>query len=149
MERKQILEQLEKGKRAYKENEFEDDIVFAKFINYMKKALLHRKLDYIKHQKYLCKNEVSISSEEWSTLSDKDNFDYSSFCLEQGDYKNRKLKKAINKLNDKQKKVIILYYYKRKKIKYIAQKMQMKENAVKQLKLRAINKLKNYMEDTK
>ena len=35
------------------EKEFENDIVFAKFINYMKVALLHKKLNFLKHQKYL------------------------------------------------------------------------------------------------
>ena len=61
------------------EKEFENDIVFAKFINYMKVALSHKKLNFLKHQKYLCKKEQTISYEEWAILSDRDNFAYSFF----------------------------------------------------------------------
>lgn len=35
------------------DNEFEDDIVFARFLNYMQIALLHRKLNYEKHNKFI------------------------------------------------------------------------------------------------
>lgn len=31
------------------DNEFEDDIVFTRFLNYMQIALLHKKLNYEKH----------------------------------------------------------------------------------------------------
>ena len=44
-------------------NEFENDIVFARYINYMKKALLNRKLDFLKHQKYINQKEQTISDE--------------------------------------------------------------------------------------
>lgn len=56
------------------------------------------------------------------------------------------LKFALSKLNENQRKVIVKYYYENKKIKIIAEELNMNENAVKQLKLRAINNLKKYME---
>ncbi len=123
-----------------KENEFANDIVFARYINYMRKALLNRRLNYLRHKKYLLEREISVSNEEWSVLSNKDKTDH--FFAYKKD-----LKIALDKLNKNQREVIILYYYENKKIRDIAEKMNMSENAVKQLKLRAINKLKKYLEE--
>lgn len=134
MKRKDIDE-----KCIYQEKEFSNDIVFARYINYMRKALLNRRLNYLRHKKYLLEKEISMSNEEWEELSNRGNSDHSFFSK-------RDLKFALNKLNDNQRKVIVKYYYENKKIKIIAEEMNINENAVKQLKLRAINNLKKYME---
>lgn len=134
MKRKDIDE-----KCIYQEKEFSNDIVFARYINYMRKALLNRRLNYLRHKKYLLEKEISMSNEEWEELSNRGNSDHSFFSK-------RDLKFTLNKLNDNQRKVIVKYYYENKKIKIIAEEMNINENAVKQLKLRAINNLKKYME---
>lgn len=126
------------------ENEYSNDIVFARYINYMTKALLNRKINYLRDKEYLLEKEISMSNKEWEVLSNKGNSDHSFFSEES--CRKEDLKEALNKLTKKQKEVIILYYYKKQKLKKIAEKMNMNENAVKQLKLRAITKLKDFLE---
>ena len=48
-------------KNVFQENEFADDIVFARYINYMRKALLNRRINYLRHKKYLLEKEIFVS----------------------------------------------------------------------------------------
>ena len=66
--------------------------------------------------------------------------------LSEKNCKNEQLSKAMRKLTEKQRKVIIQYYYKNKKLKEIAKDMNKDESAVRKLKDRAIEKLRNYLE---
>ena len=129
-------------------NEFENDIVFARYINYMKKALLNRKLDFLKHQKYINQKEQTISDEEWTILSNKGHSVHSFFNVQNniGFESSIELKIAIDKLTEKQKQIIILHYYNKKPLNVIAKELKMKDSAVRQLKYKAIIKLKKYME---
>ena len=129
-------------------NEFENDIVFARYINYMKKALLNRKLDFLKHQKYINQKEQTISDEEWTILSNKGNSVHSFFNVQNniGFESSIELKIAIDKLTEKQKQIIILHYYNKKPLNVIAKELKMKDSAVRQLKYKAIIKLKKYMQ---
>lgn len=143
-----LLDNLKKDFLVETQNEFANDIVFARYINYMKKALLNKRLDFLKHQKYINQKEQTISDEEWTTLSTKSNFVH-SFFNEKNNIeieKSVELRIAIDKLTEKQKKVIILHYYNKKPLNIIAKELNMKENAVRQLKFKAIIKLKKYME---
>lgn len=123
--------------------EFEDDVVFAKFINYMQIALLHKKLDYEKHLEVIKKREEKINYVEWSKIQDKN--DNKPFENLERDYE--KLKIAIDKLTPEQRYVIINYYFNKNSLAKIAKKLNSNKNAVKQLKLRAVLSLRRYMEE--
>lgn len=125
-------------------NEFEDDIVFARFINYMKLALYHRKINYDMHQEFLNRKEEKLNYRGWSVLSNKISTDHSFFILNQ-DYD--KLNLAISKLTEKQRYVIVNYYYKHKSLAKIAKKMNTNVDAVNHLKYRAILSLRRFLED--
>ena len=124
--------------------ELEDDVVFARFLNYMQIALLHRKLDYEKHLEVIKKQEEKLNYIEWTKIPDKKN-NNNPFENLKRDYE--KLKKAIDKLTPEQRYVIINYYFKKKTLSKIAKKLNSNVNAVKQLKLRAVLSLRRYMEE--
>ena len=48
---------------------------------------------------------------------------------------------------EKQREIMILHYYQKKPLNLIAKQLNMNANTVRQLKLRAIIKLKKYMEE--
>lgn len=138
-------EKMKEKRDIFKENiELKDDIVFARYISYMRTALLHKRIDYLKHKKYLLDKEISMSNKEWEKLFNTDNFEYS--FLNEEKCKNEELVKALKQLTEKQRKVIIQYYYKNKKLKEIAKEMNKDESTVRKLKDRAIEKLRNYLE---
>ena len=124
--------------------ELEDDVVFARFLNYMQIALLHRKLDYEKHLEVIKKQEEKLNYIEWTRIPDKKN-NNNPFENLKRDYE--KLKRAIDKLTPEQRYVIINYYFKKKTLSKIAKKLNSNVNAVKQLKLRAVLSLRRYMEE--
>lgn len=81
-------------------------------------------------------------------MSYKDNSVHSFFNYQSNDLEQKvALKIAIDKLTEKQKKVIILHYYNKKPLNIIAKELNMKESAVRQLKFKAIIKLKKFMEE--
>ena len=123
--------------------EFKDDVVFARFLNYMQIALLHRKLNYEKHNESIKKQEEKLNYVEWTRIPDKN--DNTRFGNLKRDYDNLKI--AIDKLTPEQRYVIINYYFNNKSLAKIAEKLNSNVNAVKQLKLRAILSLRRYMEE--
>ena len=102
------------------DNEFEDDIVFARFVKYMGLALINEKINYEKHNKFICNKEMQLNDTEWSKLPDKST-DSNPFDTLKKDYDD--LKYAINKLTNKQRYVIINFYFKNKSLAFIAEKM--------------------------
>ncbi len=121
-------------------SEFNNDIVFARFINYMKKALLHKRINYLKHCKFLKEQELQLEDKEWNVLSSKDNMVHSFFAF------NGKDEQSILKiLTEKQRQVITAIYYEEKTIETIAKDLKLTPNAIYQIKFRAIEKLNKYL----
>lgn len=122
-------------------NEFKNDIVFARFIRYMDKALLHRRINYLKHMNILLKKEKYLTYEEWVVVPDNGNNTH-SFCVSD----RNELINIIEKLTEKQKKVIYLSYFEDKTNKKIANSMNITEKAVEALKTRALKKIREKLE---
>lgn len=123
-------------------NEFADDIVFARFIKYMKKALLHRKINYLKHCKFLRKQELQLDQKEWDVLSSKDDMEHSFFAFKD---KEKYKQKILKILTEKQGKIITELYYEEKSVETIAKDLKLTPNAIYQIKFRAMEKLKKYL----
>ena len=79
--KEQGLKNLFNKENDEQDNEFSNDIVFARYVNYMRKALINRRLNYLRHKKYLLEKEISVSNEEWEVLSNEDKTDHSFFYL--------------------------------------------------------------------
>lgn len=126
-------------------NEYENDIIFAKYLTYMKKALLHKRIDYIRHKEFLKRTEQNLTQEEWVVLSVDDTTTHSSFFSQISN--NEDLKNALNTLTNKQKQVIYLNFFEKKTLKRIGLELSITTNAVEKLKMRAIARLKKYLED--
>lgn len=144
MKKKKSYNKNSKYDDIFLENEFKDDIVYARFINYMQISLINKKLNYEKHQIFLDKKEKKLNYRGWSVLSDNESIDYPFFELNK-DYSD--LESAIDKLTDKQRYVIVNHYYNKKSLVKIAKELKINEGAVRQLKFRAILSLKRFLED--
>ena len=125
------------------EQPYENDIVFGRFINYMQKALLHRRINYIKKQDKLKERENIVKEILYADLYvDNDvQIDLKSF----DNWENTNFKKSFKKLTDKQQKVLYFSYVEKMTNKNIAIKMEVSEKAIEQLKSRAIKKIKELM----
>ena len=108
-----------------------DDIVFAKFINYMKKALLHKKMNYIRDNKWIKEKECSI--EKIKDLMYSENEEHLDL-----------LEKV---LNQKEKIVLELHILEKRTYNEIAKKLKVKPESVRKIKYRAIKKIIKWRKD--
>lgn len=107
-----------------KSKEFENDIVFAKFLNYMKRALLHKKINYLRDIKNVIDKEYSIS-----------------FYENQLVYEEKVNLNLFNFLNEKEKKVLELHMLKKLTYKEIAKTLKLKPESIRKIQYRAIKKI--------
>lgn len=108
--------------------ELEDDVVLAKFINYMQKALYHMRLNYYRDYEKIKDYEVELEEIECPNLKDIINEDISS----------------IGVLNNAEIKLLKLLYTQGLSYKEISELTGDKICTLKQRRSRAIEKLKKY-----
>lgn len=125
-----------------------NDIVFARFINYMNIALKHRALNYIRNKKRYEERERRLNQKELELLSTKDdnsNF-FFVFALKNTNIKSNDIKNAINSLPSRQKNLIYLMFYENRSVKEISIKWDKSIYAIRQMKYRAMINIKKYLE---
>lgn len=107
-------------------NKIEDDIVLAKFINYMKKALFHKKLNYIRDKNRITRQECSINKLD----------NYYQFS------EDSKLEN-LNILNNKEIIVLKLHILEKRTYLEISKILNLKPESIRKIQYRAIQKIKN------
>ena len=107
------------------------DIVLAKFINYMKKALLHKKMNYIRDNKWI--NEKECSIEKIKDLMYSENEEH--------------LDLLGKVLNTREKSVLELHILEKRTYNEIAKKLKIKPESVRKIKYRAIKKIIKWRKD--
>lgn len=108
-----------------------NDIVFAKFINYMKKALLHKKMNYIRDNKWI--NEKECSIEKIKDLMYSENEEH--------------LDLLGKVLNTREKSVLELHILEKRTYNEVAKKLKIKPESVRKIKYRAIKKIIKWRKD--
>ncbi len=111
--------------------EFKDDIVFAKFINYMQKALYHIRLNYFRDYERIKDNEVELEEIECpnSTEIISENILYTGI------------------LNDEEIKLLKFLYTQGLSYKEISRITNEKVDTLKKRRSRALKRLKKMMEE--
>lgn len=105
-------------------NKLEDDVVLAKFLNYMQKALLHKKINYIKKKNKINQKECSI----------EDLKDYLKFDV-------------LNFLTYKERKILELHIVEKRSYNEISKEFYLKPESIRKIKYRAINKIKRWRKE--
>lgn len=107
-------------------NEYKDDAVLANFINYMKLALCHKKINYLRDIRFIQKIETVLNED----------IKYENIFYEDDDLE-------ISNLNQKELYLLDLRYTYGLSYKEISDLTNETIDALKQRKKRAVNKLKD------
>lgn len=111
--------------------QYADSVKNQKYVQtWLFRIVINCALDFIKRQK----KEITI-----------DNPEYYIHESTWDSYENLDLKKALDKLNTKEKSIILLRFFEDKKIEEIAEVLKLKENTVKSILYRGVRKLENEM----
>ncbi len=111
-------------------NKLEDDVVLAKFLNYMQKALLHKKINYIKKKNKINQKECSIEDlKDYLKFEDTIKFD------------------VLNFLTYKERKILELHIVEKRSYNEISKEFYLKPESIRKIKYRAINKIKRWRKE--
>lgn len=110
--------------------EIEDDFVLAKFINYMKKALLHKKLNYIRDKNKVIEKECSIDELKNYTQINEDS----------------KIE-LLDILSDKEITVLKLHILEKHTYIEISKILNLKPESIRKIQYRAIKKITEWRKD--
>lgn len=116
---------------------FDHDIVFARFIIFIRKAIIRKRKDYCNsNNMHKCKN-IYLGEDELSYLIDETNFEESVINSIMSSLVKANLKLSLKNLSKPQRRVILYFYFYDKDMKYISRKMQISLSCVYRLKSRA------------
>lgn len=123
-----------------------DNVVKAKFSNYIEKVIKNTSINYFKKKKHILNTELDIIEIEDVPLSENDNGaifllekDVSHSNLEEL-FTNKEYYLAMKDLTDRQKLVLYLFIIQSLSVKEIAKIVNISENSVKVTKNQAIKK---------
>jgi len=121
---------------------FDHDIVFARFILFMRKSIIHKKRDYCIQNNIRSRRNMYVKDEDLDSIVAECNTEESAI-RNLINSKNRSIiKLALNSLTLSQRYVIIYFYYENMNIDEIAKELNLKPRGVYALKSRAEERLK-------
>ena len=126
------------------------DIVLAKFISYMNKALLNRRINYLKYNQNINSKEVNLDQKEWEILSVEDDINCSFYFADEKYeelFEDDKLISCIKKLTELQKEVLYLYIEENMSMVAISRTLNVSASAIQRIIERAKNKIKKNLEE--
>ena len=121
---------------------FDHDIVFARFIIFMRKAIMHVKKDYCEKNNIRYVKNLYLKEETLEFLIDETNAEESAIRNIVNEENELTLKLALKDLSMTQRLVIDLFYFQNMNIDEIAKELEISFQAVYGLKSRAEKKLK-------
>ena len=128
----------------------DNDIVLAKFISYMNKALLNRRINYLKYNQNINSKEVNLDQKEWEILSVEDDINCSFYFTDEKYeelFEDDKLISCIKKLTELQKEVLYLYIEENMSMVAISKILNVSASAIQRIIERAKNKIKKNLEE--
>lgn len=133
----------------YNELKKENDVVLAKYINYMKKSIHNARINYLKHEKFIQSKEQYLNDEEWLRLSDMDNCDHSFISEKEIEqyFEDERLIQVFKQLTILQKKVMYLNIVKQIPMSMIGEILKVSTKSVEKTKSRALKKLRKDLEE--